>query len=121
MEFSTILKELREKKNYTQEELGAMLNLTKNAISHYENNANQPSLDTIIKLADIFDVSIDYLLGRTPNNISYSKLTQKYIGKIRVTELLENLLSLDTEHRHDLVSALKYIHSHNTIFEKKNL
>ena len=87
MEFSTILKELREKKNYTQEELGAMLNLTKNAISHYENNANQPSLDTIIKLADIFDVSIDYLLGRSPNNISYSKLAQKYIGKITVTEL----------------------------------
>lgn len=120
MEFSKILKELREKNNYTQEELGALLNLSKNAISHYENETNQPSLDTVVRLADIFNVSIDYLLGRTPNNISHTKMTQKYINNMTIAEIIEKMLLLDSDHRRAITDALMYILFHNRVYDKKN-
>lgn len=47
------------------EELAKAIHGTKAAISNFENNNKKPSLDALIALADYFDVSIDYLVGRT--------------------------------------------------------
>lgn len=63
--FGDRLKELREDKNLNQDELANMVNLTRSAISSYETNTNVPSLEVAIKLADIFEVSLDYLACRT--------------------------------------------------------
>lgn len=48
----------------TQQQLAARLSLAKSTISQYENNINEPDLKTLVELADIFEVSVDYLLGR---------------------------------------------------------
>lgn len=58
------LKALRKEKGYTQAELAKKLHLTPKAISFYENNQREPDIETLYKIADIFDVSIDYLNGR---------------------------------------------------------
>lgn len=50
--------------NLTQEQLAKMLNGKKSLVSNYENGYSTPDIETIIKLADIFDVSIDELVGR---------------------------------------------------------
>ncbi|WMJ79518.1 helix-turn-helix transcriptional regulator [Clostridium sp. MB40-C1] len=63
--FSDRLKELREEKKLTQEELGKFLNVSRQAISGYEAGSIEPSINNLIKLADVFNVSLDYLLGRT--------------------------------------------------------
>lgn len=63
--FGDRLKELREDKNMNQDELANMVNLTRSAISSYETNTNVPSLEIAIKLADVFEVSLDYLTCRT--------------------------------------------------------
>lgn len=63
--FGERLKELRKEKNLTQAQLGELLNTSHATINRYEKNIHEPDLDTINKLADIFDVSVDYLLGRT--------------------------------------------------------
>lgn len=120
MNFSSILKELREKRNYTQDELGKLLNLSKNAISHYENDTNRPSFETLEKLADIFDVSVDYLLGRTSNNVPYTMLTKK-IGNTNMTvdEFVSKLLALDNHHSANIVNAMVYAHFHNNVYGKK--
>lgn len=63
--FGDRLKELREESEMTQEQLGKILNVTKQTISNYENGDNEPTLDTLVKISDIFNVSLDYLLCRT--------------------------------------------------------
>ena len=59
------LKDLREDSDLTQEELATKLNLTQRAYSHYENGNRDIPLEVLIKVADIFGVTVDYLLERT--------------------------------------------------------
>lgn len=63
--FAERLKELRVSKNLTMEQLGKDIGSTRATISNFENEQRKPSLDMLIKLANYFDVSIDYLAGRT--------------------------------------------------------
>ena len=65
MEFR--LKELRKDKHISQLKLAIDLNMNQNAISRYENLEREADYETLIKFADYFNVSIDYLLGRTEN------------------------------------------------------
>ena len=63
MEFR--LKKLRKEKNISQLKLAIDLNMNQNSISRYENYEREADYKTLIKFADYFDVSLDYLLGRT--------------------------------------------------------
>lgn len=61
------LKELRIKKGVSQLKLALDLNMNQNSISRYENGVREADYATLIKFADYFNVSIDYLLERTDN------------------------------------------------------
>lgn len=61
------LKELRLKKNIKQSELGKIVGLSDNAISDIERGYRLTSIEKLEALADYFDVSVDYLIGRTDN------------------------------------------------------
>ena len=61
------LKELRKKKHISQLKMAMDLHMNQNSISRYENMERQADYATLIKIADYFDVSIDYLLERTDN------------------------------------------------------
>lgn len=61
------LKYLREKKGLTQKDVATRLGLEPAAISKYELDMREPNIEALKKLATIFNVSIDYLLGRTPD------------------------------------------------------
>ena len=64
--FANRLKQLRQQDNISMQVLATSLGLkSKAAISQFENCVNLPSLDTLIALADFFDVSLDYLVGRS--------------------------------------------------------
>ena len=63
MEFKDRLKALRKEKKLTQVKLGEMLNYGYTAIANYESGRNQPSIPDVKKIASIFNVSMDYLLG----------------------------------------------------------
>ncbi|WMJ81994.1 helix-turn-helix transcriptional regulator [Clostridium sp. MB40-C1] len=71
------LKELREEKQLTQEELGKLLNVSRQTVSGYESEDNEPSIQNLIKLADIFNVSLDYLLGRTKERVNLNLKNKK--------------------------------------------
>lgn len=62
--FPSRLKKLRLEHKMTQEQLGKRINVTKVSISGYENGNRTPDLETLQKIADCFDVTTDYLLGR---------------------------------------------------------
>lgn len=66
MVFGDRLKELREEKGITQKSLGKMINVSDRVIGYYESNDRFPKDEKTLKaLADYFDVSVDYLIGRT--------------------------------------------------------
>ena len=61
------LKELRKKKGISQLRLATELNTTQNTISRYETGEREADYAMLIRIADYFNVSIDYLLERTDN------------------------------------------------------
>ena len=61
------LKTLRQERNISQLKLALDLNMNQNSISRYENGEREADYETLIKFADYFGVSLDYLLGRTEN------------------------------------------------------
>lgn len=59
------LKELRINRRISQVKLAMDLNLSQNSISRYETGEREADYDTLVAIADYFNVSVDYLLGRT--------------------------------------------------------
>ena len=64
IEFSERLKILRQEMDLTQAKLADVLDTTQRKISYWESGKIEPDLCSLWKLADFFDVSVDYLLGR---------------------------------------------------------
>ena len=65
MSFSERLVLLRKSHNLTQKQLAADIQLSELAIQHYEAQRRKPAFDILVALADYFDVSLDYLVGRS--------------------------------------------------------
>ena len=65
------LKELRKKKGISQLRLATDLNTTQNTISRYETGEREPGIAELIKIADYFHVSVDYLIGHTDDPRPY--------------------------------------------------
>jgi len=75
--------ELRTSFGWTQVQLAQKLNITKQTVSNWENDNIQPSVDMLIKISRIFNVSTDYLLGLTPESyISVDGLPREFISHI---------------------------------------
>ncbi|ACL69505.1 cobalamin-dependent protein [Halothermothrix orenii] len=97
--FASRLRSLRKEKKLRQKDLAGALGVAQTTIANYEQNLRFPNQDILNKLADYFNVSIDYLLGRsclrqptnftsfknnhiTGENINYSKIIDSYINYI---------------------------------------
>ncbi|MBQ7307141.1 MAG: helix-turn-helix domain-containing protein [Clostridia bacterium] len=93
------LKELRKMKNLTQAKLAELLNISRSTIAMYETGASEPDLNTLNKIANYFNVTLDYLLDREvikDNNIYSNKnienFNNNYLGeKIKFLRLQKNL------------------------------
>ena len=59
------LRELRLERNMSQQRLAMELSMTQNTISRYENGEREPPIKELIRIADYFNVSLDYLLERS--------------------------------------------------------
>ena len=80
-DFGLRIRELREARNMSQEALGARVGRSKPVISSYENNLKTPPVDVLVKIANVFDVSLDYLVGLDQKrNISTEGMTREQIG-----------------------------------------
>ncbi|MDP4144474.1 MAG: helix-turn-helix transcriptional regulator [Bacillota bacterium] len=73
MLFHDRLKALREDRDLGQEEVAEALHISRTALANYENAIREPSLSLIVKIADYYDVTLDYLLCRTNFMTSFSK------------------------------------------------
>ena len=63
----TRIKELRTERGLSQRELGKLIGVSQKAIDYWERGVNEPKSSYIVIIADYFDVSADYLLGRKEN------------------------------------------------------
>ena len=63
--FGNILKELRIENNLSQRKLGEILGVVNQTVSFWENGSREPDLDMLCKISEYFQVSIDFLLGKT--------------------------------------------------------
>lgn len=90
--FSKRLKELRKEKQVHQKDIAEYLGITPNAYGLYERGERKPNPDTLLMLADYFDVSVDYLLGRSDIRTSNS-LDGKKIHDItkEIDQVVEHL------------------------------
>ena len=71
------LKDIRKQKNMTQKQVAEFLQKSKQTYNYYENEKYEPSIDMLIKLAELYNTSIDYLVGRNQkNDIGYLTNTQ---------------------------------------------
>ena len=95
MKFGELLASLRRERGILQKELAAYLNVTVATISNYEKGVHAPDYETLVKLADFFDVSTDYLLQRTEYKSSIQTLNQKLVVNYTVSELVNAILQLD--------------------------
>ena len=86
------LKELREQNGYTQESLAKKLNTSRSRIGMYEQGKRQPDFEMQEAIADLFNVSIDYLFGRVDrdgNLTPYGMLYNAYVQKDKIQNLIQ--------------------------------
>ncbi|MBB6635108.1 helix-turn-helix domain-containing protein [Cohnella thailandensis] len=87
MNIGNRIAELRDARALTQEQLATTLGISRAALSHYEKNRRQPDFDTLIKLADEFNVSVDYLLGRTKRpEITLDPVVRQFVDDLELSE-----------------------------------
>jgi len=93
-DFAANLKQFRKRKNYSQATLAKKLNYGHMTIANYESGRNEPSIDDLIKIAIILDISLDELVGKNPSKEEcflheFQKLSEK--NQNRILDLIKAL------------------------------
>ncbi|WAM33266.1 helix-turn-helix domain-containing protein [Caldicellulosiruptor morganii] len=90
------LKELREEKNISRNDLAEILGVSTQTIANYENGHREPNFDTLLKIADFFGVTVDYLIGHSDFRTREEEFKGKnFYEKYKLDEVIE--VSLDSE------------------------
>ena len=87
MSFAERLQELREDRGISRKDLAASLNITVSALGMYEQGRREPNMEMLIRLADYFDVTLDFLVGRSFNNEETSKIIEALHLKNKIDKL----------------------------------
>lgn len=114
MGFSERLQILRKSRNLSQTELADILDIDRTSIVHYENSNNEriPRPETLFKIADFFDVSIDYLLGRTDNwTVTTSEDSNaEYMSLVELQQKYHLLIDDEPVSDKELATVIEVIH-----------
>ena len=97
MDFGSIVVELRKEQGISQTDLASQLGIHKNVLGRYERNEVLPSIEIARKIADILDVSLDYLTGKA--DVQMDKNTRKRILEVSKFE------DTDKEHIFSVIDA----------------
>lgn len=106
--FGKILKQLRESNNMTQGHLGDLVNTTRQSISNYEIGKRKPDYVTLEAFADIFNVDIDYLLGKTNKTTILPNNSHRPLSK-EEKDLLKNYNNSSTQGKKIILDTSKNI------------
>jgi transcriptional regulator with XRE-family HTH domain len=104
--FGEILAELRQDRKMTQKDLAQAMFVTVGTISNYENGVHYPDVEKLISLADYFNVTTDYLLGRCKANVSPDVFDESIIGEKTMGQLVNDIRNLSRSRRQSLAIIL---------------
>lgn len=104
------LKKIREDKKITQTKLSTEIEVSQELISHYEIGQSKPNIENLIKLADYFNCSTDYLLNRTTNPILVKSSPNT---SSELNEFIAKYQMLNKDKQNHLISYLNFLISQN--------
>ena len=105
-EFGDMLSELRHDRNLTQAELALEIYVTPGTISNYESNVHYPDVEKLKQLADFFNVTTDYLLGRSKCSLSPAILEPEISDGRSWSEIIKDVQSLSPSRQRTLLLML---------------
>lgn len=93
------LRDLREDRDLTQEDVAKLIGIDQRTLSNYENGKTNPDSFVITKLADFYGVSADYLIGRETERTAQISMIQDKLAKIQkeLSDVLEEIKKLSVE------------------------
>lgn len=83
------LRNLRKQHNLSQQKLADILHISQQSIYKYENDITSPDLDTLIKMADFFNTSVDYIIGNSNISHKIENITDTMLNDDELT-LIQN-------------------------------
>ena len=105
-----IISELRKDNQQTQKDLARVLNVSVATISHYESETNLPDAATLVRIADYFGVSIDYLMGRTRIRMDFNMFSRDVRmldnSVISAEKIMARFLQLSDKSQMDVVNLI---------------
>lgn len=114
MNFSKTLKTLRKEKHLTQEQLASYLNISRSTIAGYETKSRQPDFETLQRLADYFEVSIDFLITGE-NSIASQKAAYLHVDEISLELEMKSIYQqLTVISKYDVLKYAKLLQLHET-------
>lgn len=93
--FSERLRELRTQYDYSQQDLADKMGATKQMISQYERGVRKPDLDTLTALCDVFNVSSDYLMGKS--DVTVRLLNTEDLKRLNSTQIAPTTIAAHFE------------------------
>lgn len=112
--------ELRMDKQERQKDVAELLHVSAGSVSNYETGVHLPTVEALCILADHFNVTTDYLMGRTNCRIPTEKLNEQFVEQVTNGMLLERLNALPVAKRKILLEVIEdmrissYVKSHAT-------
>lgn len=104
------IKKLRKKRGLTQKELSKLCGISPNCISEFESAKHKPGIITLIKMANVIGVSIDYLVGISPNENKANSQIGKTLGlNDNAISFLTTLVTLDNEKSKNILNVINCI------------
>lgn len=91
MSFKDRLKKLRQEKELTQDDFAKELNMSRSAIASYESGRNEPPYEVLRRIADFFNVTTDYLLGKTHSRNVTDEITDAVKDDPELLEFWDDL------------------------------
>lgn len=105
------IRSLRKEKNITMKRLGEIIGVSESAVSQYENGKRQPDNETLIKIANCFGVTVDYILGRNNDYSSSNVVRVPVLGLVAAgipIEAIENIIDYEEISSEQLNSDYEY-------------
>ena len=114
------LAQLRRERGLGQKQLAAILNLSVSALSSYENCVHAPDLMMLSRLAEFYDVTTDYLLGRTEYRCPPEILSRYVALDYTAQDIVNTVLSLDAGAQATVVDFVKYMKHLHSVKSSRN-
>ncbi|WP_018132115.1 helix-turn-helix domain-containing protein [Effusibacillus pohliae] len=120
MKLHVRLTELRKRYEYTQQQVADFLGISRGAYANYEIGKREPDADTLAKLAELYDTTVDYLLTGRMDTAEWGPLGDLSPEDLEILEKIKNDPDLDLffkdfasapeEHQRDLIKIWKALH-----------